>query len=262
MELNFSNFSILVGNKYIVKDINLVFNSNYISGVYQNYFLKEVFFNNRSYEGDILLNNRNIKKINKDVISYISCNNIFLTKTISDEFYLVKRHVEDDKEYVEKVISSLKMVGLSEQYLDREISTLSKSEKVLLTIALALIVNPEIIILDEVFKDLDNKYKLIIKRMIYELKKKYDKLIIILDNNMDILYDVCNYFMIFCDKKILVNNKKSIAFKDLDLLKEHNITLPKVIKFIDISKKYNINLSYYSDVNDIVKDVYRNVRKD
>lgn len=260
MEIKFKNISLKKGNKIILNDLDLTISNDVITGIYNNHFLKYIFLDNIEYDGEILIDNNNYKSINKNIISCINGERTYLTKTISDEFYLVKRNMFDDTDYVEKVISSLNMVGLDKDYLDREVDFLSKSEKVLLNIALSLIINPEIIILDNIFINLDNKHKLIIKKLVYELKKKYKKMIIIIDKDINVLYDVCNYFILFGNKNA-ISNKKSLVFKDLNSLKENDIEIPEIIKFIDNASSYDVKLSYYNDVNDLIKDVYRNVNK-
>ena len=115
-------------------------------------------------ESKLIKNNLDsIEFDNNKKLKYIESN--LLTKTISDEFFLIKREIEDDN-YIEKVISSLNIVGLNEDYLTREINTLSYTEKVLLSISLALVTNPDIIIFDNIFNNLDKKYKMIIKNLI------------------------------------------------------------------------------------------------
>ena len=52
---------------------------------------------------------------------------------------------------------SLKIVGLSSDLLDRNITSLSKSEQKKVEIAINLLSNPDVLILDEPFKELDNK---------------------------------------------------------------------------------------------------------
>ena len=97
-----------------------------------------------------MVDSKLIQAYEKNLISYINKINIntFLTKNVRDEFYLIKKKVSSNtNSYIKKVIASLNMVGLSEDYLDKDIHILSKSEKRLVQIALNLISNPDIIII-------------------------------------------------------------------------------------------------------------------
>ena len=49
-------------------------------------------------------------------------------------------------------------------------------------------------------------------------------------------------------------------FKDIDYLKENKIDIPDSIEFIYlVEKKKEIKLTYYKDVRDILKDIYKHV---
>ena len=61
------------------------------------------------------------------------------------------------KNDLKKINDSLKIVGLNKLSLDRNINTLSESEKKLLQLAIALLSNPEVLIFEEPFNKLDLK---------------------------------------------------------------------------------------------------------
>ena len=68
------------------------------------------------------------------------------------------------KKTKKKIVDSLKIVGLNSSYLDRQLCTLSSSEKKQIQFALALLSNPELIIMDEPFINYDLKtYKKILQ---------------------------------------------------------------------------------------------------
>ena len=252
MAMKFKDVSLKSGNKYLIKNLNLEFNNKEITGVIdRNNILEKLIFEKEFIEGEL--------DIDSDLISYINHKN-FLTKTVSDEFYLVKHIAKDTDNYIEKIISCLEMVGLSEEYLERDIVTLSNSEKILLELATSLVTNPDIIILNDCFSDLDRKNKLTIKKILLELKKKYEKTIIIIDNNINTLYEMCTFLVIFKDDSLLVNDKISNVFKDIDFLIDNNIEIPDLINFSLIASKYGKKINYYNDINDLIKDVYKNAR--
>ena len=44
------------------------------------------------------------------------------------------------------------------------------------------------------------------------------------------------------------------------MLKNNDIAIPKIISFIDlVNNKKNIKLDYTLDMNELIKDIYRNV---
>ena len=233
----------------IFSNINIL--DNEITGIIgdTNHIFKKILIDKIEVEGEENLNNQ--------IISYINKRN-FLTKTISDEFFLIKKNLKDKDNYIEKVLSALEMVGLSDEYLEKDIYTLSKSEKVLLEIALALIINPDIVIFDNVFNNLDRKNKLIIKKIIMGLKRKYNKTVIIIDD-INILYEICSNFIILKNNKVLLNGDREDIINS-DVFNNNEIEIPFLIEFANLAKNYNKNIKYYQDINDLLKGVYKNAR--
>ena len=92
------------------------------------------------------------------------------------------------KDPQKKLEDSLKIVGLNPKYLNRNISTLSTSEKKLLQIATALLSNPELILLDDPFINLDNKNGKKLARLLDQLNDRFNISIVIATNDSEILY--------------------------------------------------------------------------
>ena len=250
MEIKLKNISVKYKNKYLIKDLNLQFSNENINGILiKNDVIKQIFIDNNIENGKIEYNKS--KKI-----EYIGNYN-FLTETVNDEFFLMKNNIEDKENYVDKILSVLDMVNLDEDYLKRKIYSLSKSEKQLLNLSLSLIKNPDIIIFDNIFHNLDRTSKIKVKKLILELKKKYNKLVIVIDNNINTLYEICDYFTIFNDNNLVISDIKNIVFSDLDLLIENKIELPFLIKFSSIANDYNKSISYNNEINDLIKEVYK-----
>ena len=215
---------------------------------------------NNDLIGIYTVQNINIDDNNSNY-NFIDFNRIFFTKKVSDEFFLYKREIEDDL-FLDKVLSSLKMVGLSDEFLEREFSTLSKSERNLLTLALAFLNKSDIMIFNNIEKNLDNKNKNNIIKIIKKLKNNYDKKIIIIDSNINFIYEFCSYIVILKDNKVLVQDKKNVIFNDLNIFLNNNIEIPFLVNFSYIANNYNINIPLFDNVNDLIKVVYRNAKRE
>ena len=169
MELKLLNISY----KNIYNNINLTIKDNKITGVYNSNLLNLLFYSKKTYTGNILLNNSDILSFNENVFTYITNKPCFYTKTVKDEFYLMKRKIKlNNKNYLTKIDSILTLVGLDSNYLLKEINTLSTSEKYLLNLALNLIIDPDLIII-ELLNGLDKNIQFKLKNIILELKMKY-----------------------------------------------------------------------------------------
>lgn len=262
MEIKFLNISLKENNKNLIKNLNLKIKSSEITGIYHdNNLLKKLLIEDTTYQGNILIDNVPFNKYNKNLLTYIGNLeiNTFLTRKVSDEFYLIKKNLESEEDYIKKVVASLKMIGFDETYLERNIYSLSKSESRLLQIAINLIINPGIVIIEEPFLYLDKNNKKIVKNIILNLKKMYKKTVIILSKNINTLYELSNNLIIFQDNKVLISDTVTTIFKDLIFLESNNIELPNGIMFSKIALEHGIKLKNNKDINDLIKDVYRNV---
>ena len=250
MAIKFLNVVLKDKNKTLIKDLNISFKEEII-GVYKD---------NLNIISKLFLDGKNLDN-NKKIVYIDDLNkNTFLTKTISDEFFLVKKNMDNKIDYIAKIVSSLKMVGLSEDYLDREINTLSKSEKKLLQIAISLVTNPDVVIFKDSFLYLDNNNTLILKKIILNLKKKYQKTVLVIDNDINKLYELVDSLLIFKNNKLLIYDKVDLVFKDIEFLINNQIELPNNILFSKLASKYSYDIKNYKDIKDLIKEVYRNAQ--
>ena len=164
------------------------------------------------------------------------------------------------KDIVKKIKDAVKIVGLDEEILERGFLEVSLSEKKLLQISNSLLSNPEIIILKEPFKCLDKNNRKKLKLLLSKFVEKYHKLIIIISNDPNILYETTNHIIITKNNKILVEGDTSKIYEDGDLLKKNKIKLPDIVEITYLARTTkNIKIDYHKDVRDIIKDIYKHV---
>ena len=113
-----------------------------------------------SIEGNTIdKNTKDLKQIRK-MIGYVFQNpeEQFFTSSVKKEIeFSLKNYQYKLDKIEEQVLNSLKMVGLDESFLDRNPFCLSGGEKEKLALAIALSLNPNILILDEPTIYLDDK---------------------------------------------------------------------------------------------------------
>lgn len=159
-----------------------------------------------------------------------------------------------------KLKEVLRVVGLSDDVLLKKLDSLSNGEKRLVAIASVLIYNPKIILFDEPTIGLDYKNKKKIINLIKELKNRYDKTVIVVSHDIDLLYLLCNDLIVLSDGKVILYGDSESVFNEIDIIKKYDIQLPRVLKFINyLYDNKNIKLLPCKTINDLIKEVYRNV---
>ena len=158
-----------------------------------------------------------------------------------------------------RISEALKLVGLNEEYLKRKIDSLNISEKKKVSLASILIFNPGVIILEEpsIFLNYRDNEKLI--KLIKLLKDKYNKPIILISKDTNLSYKVSDEIILLNKGSIVYAGNKSIL-EDEKVLNNINVDVPEIVKFINISNKFDANLTYTSNILDLIKEVYRNAK--
>ena len=191
-------------------------------------------------------------------VGYIKKNEYYFTNYVYDELLLsLNKYEKELKDADKRIKKALKIFDLDENFLNKEISNLSKGEKRLLSYLRVFIYNPKIIIVDEPLKNLDYKYEKMVLNYLRELKNKYNKTIIIASNNVNIIYENTDKTLIISDEVIYKNTKD--VFTDDDILKKYKLYVPNLVMFVKKAKKKDKNINYYTDIRELMKDVYRNV---
>lgn len=215
--------------------------------------------------GNFVINNKknNLDKIHFEIglLFQFPEDQIFNTTVKEELEYSLKIFNYKTKKLDKQVNDALIMVGLDESYLEKNPFKLSNSEKRKIALASILIINPSIIILDEPTIGLDSDSKNNLIKLLRTLKNRYNKTIIIITHDTDMLHKIVDYICVLYDKKIVLSGDKYEVFKQVKLLNKYGIKVPKVIEFSDkVLNKKNIKIGYRDEINDLIKDIYRYVK--
>lgn len=214
--------------------------------------------------GEFINDGKYIKNINKlrMNVGYIKENpNEFLfNKRVIDELNFGIKYFKYklNKQSI-RIQEALTLVGLTEDYLYKEVNSLSLNEKKRLSIASSLIFNPSIIVLEEPIMFLTYKDKEKLIKLIYTLKTKYKKTIIIITKDTNLPYEVSDEVLLFSDGELVESGSKELLTQD-KLISKIKCDIPEIVKFINVSNKMNANLTYTSNILDLIKEVYRNAK--
>lgn len=142
------------------------------------------FYN--SYEGEILIDGIELRQYDKDIyrkeISMVLQDTWLFEGTIKENIVFDKR-ISDER--LEKILSKSKILhmieglpnGLSFE-INEETNNMSAGEKQLLTIARALVADPEILILDEATSNVDTRLEYLINHSMASLMKDRTSIVI------------------------------------------------------------------------------------
>jgi len=220
--INISNLDFSYDNKKIFSNLNLkikrgekiLFVGKSGSGKTTLIHLLLKYCNN--YQGKIEFDGVNLKKIDsfsvRDTIGYVSQNEKLYNDTIYNNLTVNGTYINNIDEVcnISKVNELLKNKNITmDYYLDKESSNLSGGEKKRLMLARVLLKNNSILILDEVFNEIDIKME---KEILENLFKAYKNKTIIVISHRDTNYKLF-------DKYWKINNYKIMEGESYENIK-------------------------------------------
>ncbi|WMM23595.1 phosphate ABC transporter ATP-binding protein [Tissierella sp. MB52-C2] len=215
-----NNLNVSYGNKLILKNLSMPFIKNKItaiigpSGCGKSTFLTTLNLMLEEYDGkyngEIIFKDKDIKDYDKDEIRKMIGMvfqkptpfplSIYKNMTYAPIYYGIR-----DKQKLRSLVeSNLKKVGLFEEVsneLNMSAMKLSGGQQQRLSIARALTVEPEVLLLDEPCSALDIKNTAIIEEMLLELSKEYT--IIIVTHNLSQAKRVADYVAFILDGELI-----------------------------------------------------------
>lgn len=194
MQIEVRNLSKVVDGNYLVRDINLNLSSGKIYGIVgQNGSGKTVLFKlllgimNKT-SGDISVDGEVQKGFMKDVGFIIERPNLIPYYSAYNNLkYISSYRGRADKD---NIIKSLELVGLSASE-KKKVQNYSLGMKQKLAIAMAIMDNPKILILDEPLNAIDDVSVKKIRQIILEFKKK-DRIVLIASHYKDDIEFLCD----------------------------------------------------------------------
>ncbi len=136
-------------------------------------------------EGEIIYRDKNLQSIHplelRREVGYVFQVPILLPGTVRDNLLLPAKYHNLEIEPVKY----LKLVGLDEDFLEKDVSTLSTGQAQRIMLARALTIGPEVLLLDEPTSSLDFSTTLEIEKLLIELKNKIGLHLIFVTHNLE-----------------------------------------------------------------------------
>ncbi len=184
----------------------------------------------------------------------------FFHKTVKEEMEYFYQFC-DSFEGKSRILEVLELVGLQEADLYKNLNTLSEGEKRKVSLALVLLKDPEYLFLDEPTLGIDSKDRKEWGHLLKKINKDLHKTIVLVSNDIDFVYELTDHVLLLKEGKIIANGEKFEIFTNVNLLKKHEIPIPRLVLFpYKVLKLKGIKMGYRCDINDLIKDVYRYVK--
>lgn len=132
---------------------------------------------------------------------------------------------DEIKQRVERVLRELDISNLK----DQPTQYLSGGQKKRVAIAGIMVIGSEWILLDEPTSGLDPDGRLRMKKLIKKLIANGQK-IILSSHDMDFMYEMCDYFYLLGNNRILKEGNRENVFNDEQLLRKNNLEQPWLVK--------------------------------
>lgn len=199
-------------------------------------------------DGISLNKDKVLKYITKIGIATNDFKSPFLFQKVKDELFYPLSNLGYSDNKIERIVNKQIKYFNMEDLIDKNTYDLTDGEKCKLLIALALIHNPKVLVLDDIFNDMNHKEEKYMLDKLFELKRKG---LTILNITSKISSTVKS------DKIFILNNykiDKEISFKkivdNVDYLEKMGLSLPFAI---DLSSKlFNCN---------IIDNIYYNIQE-
>jgi len=113
----------------------------------------------------------------------------------------------------EVALIALREMGLEPEILERQVYQLSGGEKIRIALALALVFNPKVLILDEPFGDLDPLTLRRIANSLKRVKATFRPAIILVSHQLDFVEEVADRCILLTGGKVTMEGPPSMVIK-------------------------------------------------
>ncbi len=145
-----------------------------------------------------------------------------------------------EEEINDRVLESIKLVGLNESYLDKSPFDLSGGEKRRVAIAGIMAMQPEVLVLDEPTSGLDPKGRKSILKHIKNYHKETGNTVIIVSHSMEDVASIADKVLVMNDGKIEMFDHTKAVFSNSNRLIEIGLNVPQITKIAIELKKLGI----------------------
>ena len=223
--LKIQNISVKISNSLILKNINMYIKKGMITcimgknGMGKTTLLETILGHHRPYVGHINYNGENIDKLlpyeraNLGLAYVPQGREIFPRLTVKENLFTGLSIKNNDYKLDTEVLSLFPILN---EMLDRYGGDLSGGQQQQLAIARALLMNPEVLILDEPTEGIQPSIIKIIRDVIVHVKEAKKTTIVLVEQYFDFVQAIA-------DEVVIIDRGKVFKSGKVEILKEKNI---------------------------------------
>ena len=169
---------------------------------------------------------------------------LFEETVLKDIMFAPKNFGQTIEEAEKSALDAARILKIDNDILEKSPFNLSGGQMRKVAIAGILAYNPDVLLLDEPTRGLDPKTADEIMDLFYEIHTKYNKTIILISHDMNIVYKYSTRIVVMNNGVLTYDGDKITLFKD-NIYKDNHLAKPDVLEMIDyLNEKMNYNLSY------------------
>ena len=169
---------------------------------------------------------------------------LFEETVLKDIMFAPKNFGQTLEEAEKNALEAAKILKIDSEILEKSPFNLSGGQMRKVAIAGILAYNPDVLLLDEPTRGLDPKTADEIMDLFYEIHKTYNKTIILISHDMNIVYKYSTRIIVMNNGTITYDGDKVSLFKN-GIYKNNHLSKPDVLDMIDyLNAKLNYQLDY------------------
>lgn len=151
-----------------------------------------------------------------------------------------------------RIDKSLKLVNLNDDIKEKLYKELDLCDQI--KIDLISKINEDVIIIGNLSKNLNYKDQEFIKKILIKLVDNYNKKVVMIDSNIEVMMGFIRYYFVLQQKKIVYKTNNVFDDRLYEFVK-----MPRIISFIKLANMHGANLSNNTDIHELIKEIYRSV---
>lgn len=200
---------------------------------------------------------KKLREIRQDVavLFQFSEQQLFETTVLKDIMFAPLNYGVNEKKARKNAIELVKLVGLSEDYLEKSPFELSGGEMRKVALCGILALNPKVLILDEPTVGLDYKSREDIMNLIKELQQKKNMTIVLVTHNMDYVLKYADKIFVLNKGELNFSGTAEELFSNKQILEKNSLDLPEVLKFYKELKSKGIVIPFPRCYKEMIESV-------